>query len=160
MPRGEPPYSDSQFRVPLPRHHLLRLTKRPPFDVSRLLVERGGIRSPDALIRVRYSLNVREVEFCELRLLGLLGSSPWKGCRPLRGVRGPAAIGLRLLPEIAPLRSWSGQLLAGLLLSLLLIIMRLVVVRLFLFRFLLGTELGVEHGEYDPHETYQPHPAR
>ena len=38
--------------------------------------------------------------------------------------------------------------------------MRLVVVCLFLLRFLLGTELGVEHGEYDPHETHQPHPAR
>src|SRR3712207_5060056 len=97
-----------------------------------------------------------EVNFA---FLGLLGSSPWKGCRPLRRVRGAAAIRLRLLPEITPLRLWSGQLLAGLLLGLI-IIMRLVVVRLFLLGFLLGTELGVEHGEYDPHETHQPHPAR
>src|SRR5215208_2496128 len=81
-----------------------------------------------------------------------------KGYRPLRRVRGPAAIRLRLLPEITPLRLWSGQLLPGLLLSLLLT--RLVVVRLFLLRFLLSTELGVEHGEYDPHETHQSHPAR
>jgi hypothetical protein len=81
-----------------------------------------------------------------------------KGCRPLLRVRGPAAIRLRLLPEITPLRLWSGQLLAGLLLSLLLI-MRLVV-RLFLLGCLIGPKLGVEHGEDDPHETHQPHPAR
>ena len=107
-----------------------------------------------------YSPECVEVAVRELRRLVILGSSRWKGCRPLRGVRGPADIRLQLLPKITPLRLWSGQLLAGLLLLSLLIIMRLVVVRLFLLRFLLGIELGVKHGEYDPHETHQPHPAR
>jgi hypothetical protein len=111
------------------------------------------IRLPRGLGAVRFS-DATWGRFAGVRGRGILRTSHWKGCRPLRRVRGPSAIRLRLQPEITALRFWSAQLLAGLLLSLLLI------VRLFLLRFLLGTELGVEHSEYDPHETHQPNPAR
>jgi hypothetical protein len=69
------------------------------------------------------------------------------GCCPLQRAKGPAAIRLRLLPEIRRCDLWSGQLLAGLLLSLLLSLLLVrFVLRLFLLGCLLGTKLGVEHG--------------
>src|SRR5918995_478764 len=54
------------------------------------------------------------------------------------------------------LRLWPGQLLARLVLSPLLSTLLL---RLFLLRWLIGLELSVEHGEYDPDKTQGPDPG-
>ena len=68
-----------------------------------------------------------------------------KGPEPLRRCWGTGLADMRLAGE-APQRLRSGQFLARLVLGPLL--------RLFLLgRRLIGLELGVEHGEYDPDET-------
>src|SRR5215208_6707788 len=85
-------------------------------------------------------------------LLSSRGCSSRLGYVPIRRVGSPQRPRGHETHARASLRLWPGQILARLVLSTLLPI--------FLLGGLLGLELGVEHGEYDPYETHQPHPAR
>src|SRR5215208_1403502 len=71
---------------------------------------------------------------------------------PIRRVESPQRPRGHETLARASLRLWPGQILARLVLS--------TVLPIFMRGGLLGLELGVEHGEYDPHKTHQPPPAR
>ena len=139
----------------------------------RRMRERSRSRALGAAIRrltfiralMYWPTNARCLALCDV--LGIHGQPfpRWVGAPPRPKCRSagntlrtrvicPGCHEPRALARDAPLRLWSGQLLAGLLL------IPLLLMPLFLLGCLLGLQFRVEHNEYDPHQSHGTNPGR